>query len=408
MGFLEQQMVAAQQRGESAGHDYFEDGLGMVEGQMGEQSALEQRRAQLEHGLGSDVQLDHDGVIDWQADEAERGRVGLVRKDGAGQLSRTQRKAKRETQSLYEQAYKLDAAGDHAKADEIRAQADQAFESAGLGSHFEVADRYDPRMQKGSKQLQSASGRLAGETVRDANELMDPDSETTKSFRDSLTKGALAEVDAAETNAGRALATQERSAIRSNRDAALATGGARSFGSEAALNARSSERFAGQRAEVATNAGAARAQIHSKAAQFYETFKREWAVDAAQAGRDYINNVSFVRDSYRQMQISLTGIFAELSATAGAASMGLAGTAMQTSADIYATDKAADAAEKAAKQEMYGSIVGGVLGILGGAFKMGGGSGSTSLTVGAEQMPARDFGGPMGGNYHGYDFGSIA
>jgi putative component of toxin-antitoxin plasmid stabilization module len=363
VGWTEQQSLAQSLRAEEAGHDYFEEGLEAVEGRMAELRGTEQRRAQIEKNLGSDVQLDHGGIQDWQADEGPGYRIALQRLANGPRIA-GQGAIKREANKLFKESYKAAATGDYAKADELRAQAMEAGGALIEGGGFELGEQFKQKKMKGYKALMSESGLMAGGILRDAGELMDRDSETTERFMDSLTSGALAEINAAETNAGRALATQERSAVRSNRDAAMATGGARSFGSEVALAARSAERFAGMRAQTATEAGAARAQVHAQAAQFYENASRTWAVSALQASRDFINDLSFVRDTYNQMQNDLTGMFAQLAGTAGAASMALSSKAMSTAGSIANADRMAAAQEEAAESEMIGSIVGGVLGIV--------------------------------------------
>jgi hypothetical protein len=309
--------------------DYIEEGMDAVDETSGWNMDMERRRKRIEKFLGTDVQLEHGGIRDWQANDYRQAYSytgGSLR----NLESRDQRRAFHDSSALRKEAYQLAAEGKHEEADAKIAQATALENEFGINEEngFALGEKFAPK--KIPNELMSPAMQIHGGNLRDALELRDPESETSQRFMDSLTSGPLAAVDAGERNAGRALATAERTAARGTRDAAMSAGGARSFGTEQATMARSAERFAATRASVATEAGAARAQIHGEAAKFYESFSRAWSIDATAAARDGVNNLSFIRDSFREMQISLTAITAQLAGVGAQTQASLSQQAMQS------------------------------------------------------------------------------
>jgi hypothetical protein len=382
MGYYDrlQAQLATQQAANS--EDYMEGGLEYLEETSGWNEQMEHRRAGLENWLGSDAQLEGEGVKDYLADAEGGWREGLFYNGRPG-LKRLKRQDKdlfakaQEVDALFKQRYEAGAAGDYEKARELDAQARALINEYGLTEEagFSLSEKYKQQMMPGRKALLSPTGMTAGEIVRDANELLDPDSQHTADFKRALTEGAIAQVDAAETSAGRAIATGERAAFRQARDLAGALGGARSFGSEMAVATRSAERFAAMRADVATQAGAGRAQIHAEAEKFYQSFSRAWAVDSLSAAQQWVDSRSFVRDSFREMQISLAGMYSNLSGVGAQVSANLSQTATNAALAMDMQAKQLAAEKKQQTMSLITSIAGLALGALTGglgAWALGG------------------------------------
>jgi hypothetical protein len=165
-----------------------------------------------------------------------------------------------------------------------------------------------------ARELSSPMAMIVGETLRDARAMQDPNSETSMRFKDSLTSGALAQIDAASLNAERGIASGERTAQRGFRDNRLAAGG-NALGA-AAMSARTSERFSALAAGNETQSGAARAAVHGEAAKTYEAYRREFATSSVNAAQVYMQNIPKFRDAYRaqqmQMATNAAGIMAKV------------------------------------------------------------------------------------------------
>ena len=196
----------------------------------------------------------------------------------------------------------------------------------------------------------SPAGRLIGSQLRDARSLLDPASEATARFKDSLTSAALADIEGGRLASERSLSSAERTGERGRRDTALAYGSSANPNARMAFGARSAERFGSLRAGVETGAATERAKVHGAAAQFYETFSRQYAFDAVGASRAFVNDAAFVRDSYRQMQLTLAtnianaylkvgGIANDRRDTNVSAGADVAGSLIGAAAAIYANRK---------------------------------------------------------------------
>jgi len=274
--------------------------------------------------------------------------------------------------ALYKQANDAAKAGDYDTADQLQAQADALTEQFGLNENFSSegllpgrtgalsfskGDKYDPLFDTegaAESSLGSPTGMLVGGVVNQARQMQDPNSAESMRFKDSLTSGALTAVEQGRQQAVRALGSQERTAVRQQRDMMMGTGAAGQTAKMAAIGARNAERFATQRADVEGQAAAARAGIESDAAKLYEGVRMDMANNAVALSSAWVNNESGVRDNFRQIQNNLVSQYvSDL--------FGLASSATGSMAQMAA----ANAAAKAAKPSTTEQIVGGV-GAVGG------------------------------------------
>ncbi|MGH9669024.1 MAG: hypothetical protein ACRD3A_02800 [Terriglobales bacterium] len=227
-----------------------------------------------------------------------------------------------EVQDLFKAANDAAKAGDFDAADAKHAEAlakigeyglNEQFDPQGLkgdaaGLKFGVGEVYDPMADVGGQAqsaLGSPTGMLVGNVVNNARQMMDPNSAESLRFKDALTSGAIAAVEASRTNALRAMATEERGAARSMRDSLLQQGGATQSAKMASLASRAAERFAAGRAGLETQVGAQRAQIYGDAAKVYESFKYDLAQNASALASAWVNDQSGVRDSFRAMHSNM-------------------------------------------------------------------------------------------------------
>lgn len=340
--------------------------------------ATENRRMRVFSELGSDAQADPSVFEGFTSGLSIPGAsLGAWRKSRNKNL-RIRAKRADQINSLYKRSFNAAKAGNHEEAARLRDIANKKANFAGLGGYVR-SNRYglDPITN-------SPSGKLAGSLLRDAAGLLDRDSESAQAFKDSLTEGAIAAIDAAEVSADRRLATDERTAYRQQRDFGLARGSSHSSTASAAVAARTSERFGAMRANVATEAGSGRAQVHAQAAQVYEQYSRSWAVDALGTAMDFVNGAPFIRDSYVAMRnelsiatANLLGVGAQVAGSMGNASIAEAG----------AIDRARIASRRASRNATM-SLITGIASIAVGAltFGVGGavvaGLGSTATTLG--------------------------
>lgn len=301
---------------------------------QGTDAAAEQTRGQIEAGLGGGAQMSgaYSGTqardlskytqgltleSEWGSHRDTMSKLGRAG-EGQGAMGQLYGQV-REVNQKYQAAYEAAKAGNFDQADALRAEGDALAQTnnltgdyAGEGQLKSVrvgqSGMFQPLSDTGAAQqaLGSPTGMLVGSQVARARALQDPNSQESVRFRDSLTGGALAAVDAAHENAVRALATQERGAARGGRDALLGRGGASAQVATAAVAARTAERFATQRAGVETEVGAQKAQIFSQAAQVYETFRADFAKSAVSLASAWVNDQSGVRDNFRQLQAQMS------------------------------------------------------------------------------------------------------
>jgi hypothetical protein len=309
---------------------------------------------------------------------------------------------------LMAQAMAASRAGDTARADELKSQADALFTGApmaefkekkgageGLGKFKGKGIQADSPI---GSQLASPAGQIVGGLVHRGEQLLDPESEESQRLISSLTDPALAQLDAAETKAGRALATGERTAQRQMRDLGLAGGAMRAPGAEAAIGARASEEFAGKRADVATTMGAARAQVVGEARAYYETMAPQFAANAVEAADRWVNDRAFINKTYLQLTTSMAQSAMQLSGQVTSSMAGLTGAAYGAGLQHEAQQAALDESSKTdwvsvavgAVAMIAGAFTGGIGTVLGGALMAGkgflgggdGGAGAKSTSGG--------------------------
>jgi hypothetical protein len=249
------------------------------------------------------------------AAKGKKGAISQVRNwELANQIS--------EVNDLFEQANAAAREGNFELADQLHAQAtdlvsqygfNEEFDSTGLGKEtrgvqFSVEQGFDavgdPTGQAEGA-LGSESGMAVGQLLHKARQLQDPNSAETAAFKNALTSGAIAAVDAARTNALRAMATEERGSQRAMRDMALQSGQASQTAKMAAVAARNSERFGTLRAGLETDVGARKAQIYADAEKLYQSFSVDLVNNAVGLASAWVNDQSGVRDSFRAMHANM-------------------------------------------------------------------------------------------------------
>jgi hypothetical protein len=329
-----------------------------AQGQSQEQ-AIERQRADLENYLGSDGAAPPivEGFDTYYTFTSVGSKKGQARMMGAN-VQRWNTEMQR--------AYDLAAAGNMEEANQIKAGIESEYAAYQQSMTGKAGDKAAKRFgtigtstfdrNTAGRAARSPLAQSMSDLVKDSRALMDPESDTSRRFKDALTAGALAETDAAQLSAERTIATQERTSRRQLRDAQL--GGTVKGGLVSALALRNSERFAAMNAEVASEAGARRAQIYGEAARFYEQFKREWATNTVAAAQAYLANASGFRDNYRMMQIDLVKTIA-----------GVWSNQSSNSASMASAFRQAEATEARAKSAMIGSIASSAMSAAGGFMK---------------------------------------
>jgi hypothetical protein len=311
----------------------------------------------------------------------------LARNQVYGQVS--------EVNALYQQAYDAAKAGDFTTADQLQAQAAQLTSQYNLNENFDAsgvgggpglkfstgakfAKLFDEQGQT-EQALGTPEAMLVGGVVNNARQMMDPNSAESMRFKDSLTSGAVAAVDASRDAALRELGSAERTGTRERRDMMLKSGAAGQTAKMAAIGARSAERFATSKATLEGGAAAAKAQIYSDASKTYETFKYGLAHDAQSMAQAWVSGASGMRDDFRKLQDSLvsnyvdklfgfattsqTNMVVQQGQKAAGDSGGVAGAL--SGAVAGASAGAAIGGPAAVYTGLAGAVVGGVLGYLG-------------------------------------------
>lgn len=234
---------------------------------------------------------------------------------------------------LLEQAQQAAREGDVEQAERLKAQADeQLFQGIrGPGVSDEslrtaYTFREDP-IELARSQLDSPLARQTGELVKQGREFLDPESETSTRFKRSLT-----------TNAQRSIAAEERDSLRRSRDIGLSRGAGRNPYNERAVDARTRERFASERAAVET-----------EAARFFEDFSRRFSQQTVQLGQAFLQNQGGIRNEF---QSSLDALSTTSSQLANAA------------ADRFEAARARDEAREDSRTEFQRELIGTGVGVL--------------------------------------------
>jgi hypothetical protein len=268
----------------------------------------------------------------------------------------------RKANQLMEQAQEASRNGDIATASRLRAQAENTLADPG-GRHagwYPVLGAEDIRSAfvlnqnpevEGATRLSSPMAKTAGQLVKQGREFLDPESETSRGYRQSLTEGAQ-----------RSIAAESRSAQRQARDFGLMRGSARSPGQAAHVGAAIKRDFAQQRAQVET-----------QAAQQYEAFSRQFAADSVSFGQAFLQNQSFVREPFQAARDNLLTSGAELANRTADRSLKFSG----ESAERHAKSKART-------MSIVTSVVGAVVGIatMGVGLAVGGAAGTALISAG--------------------------
>lgn len=233
------------------------------------------------------------------------------------------RKFETEANELMQQAENAARAGNMEEADALKKQAQEMI--GGLTAQAQrgynlTTDARTAALQKAG----SAQGRIVGGLLKTARGFMDPESSESQGFRRSLTEGAE-----------RSIAAESRQAQRQIRDLGMVRGAGRSATAQQAIAARSAEEFAAQRA-----------QVHTEANQFFQTFRLGFAKDAVQTAQDWVNNASGVRDAYNDRVANMKGALSENS--------------MKLADQFWAKYGADVAHERARKAGTFGKVMGGI------------------------------------------------
>lgn len=230
-----------------------------------------------------------------------------------------------ETQAndLMQQAEDAARAGNFEEADRLKKQAQDLI--GGLGPRAQrgynlTTDARTAALQKAG----SAQGRIVGGLLKTARGFMDPESAESQGFRRNLTEGAE-----------RSIAAESRAAQRQIRDLGMVRGAGRSATAQQAIASRSAEEFAAERA-----------QVHTQANEFFQTFRLSFAKDAVQTAQDWVNNASGVRDAYNDRIANVKGALSENS--------------MKLADQFWAKYGSDVAHERARKAGTFGKVMGGI------------------------------------------------
>lgn len=234
---------------------------------------------------------------------------------------------KDEANTLLEQAEQAYRAGDISTAEQLR---EQALE---MPSDIPFAFDWDLQNEMGiweqswnltpgegvRTQAEAAAaspiGQTVGDIVRRGRGLMDRDSQEYQDFYDALTGGALAEAEAGQIMGERAIAAEQRQLGRDIQQQSARRGAARSQYGDRAIMARSAERSALQRANLALQTKTEMARIHAQAGQFLEEFAPSFAANAVSLGRAYAQGSPGIRSQFQNSLSSLAATSAQLAST---------------------------------------------------------------------------------------------
>lgn len=349
----------------------------------------EANKKALQLGLGTEAQLEHGGIRDWQADENGGYRFGYTIKDirkaglfGTVKNAGLNAKDLRQANKYWEGSYKAAVEGDFETADRLRAVAMSWAEEHGLTDLLDES-KFDAKKMKRHQQLMSQTGLLAGEIVSYAGDLRDPESPESQALIESLTDGPIAQIDAAENDAHQAISMQSRIAERKRRDLTATMGGARSFGAETAIQGALDVRFAQGHSAAASTAGAARASIYGDAQKFYLNFREQYGISALDVARKWTNSRAFVNDTYRALQASLAGATADFNLAAAGQQQQVALTAFTTNANLQSYQDQIKAQKQGQWMSLIAGVVGASIGAIGAVVAASYGAQADAATSGA-------------------------
>lgn len=157
----------------------------------------------------------------------------------------------------------------------------------------------DPE-QAARRALGSTQGMIVGQMVRKGQDLLDTQSAASKELRSLLQDESLAALEEGRINAGRAIASEQRTFQRQAEMAAARRGSSANPAREAAIAARVAERFGSQKAQAETQFAERSAQIRQQANTFYATYRDQFATNAIGLAQQWVNNQSGVRDEFTQ------------------------------------------------------------------------------------------------------------
>ena len=243
--------------------------------------------------------------------ELDEGMVGtMMAQKYSGGLDELLRGNLEQANVFMDQAQAAARGGDMEAAASFRSQADNILTDAGdrTGGLYPILNAEDVRAAfsynerpelVGDARLNSPMAQTVGELVHQGGEFLDRGSKTSRDFRASLTEGATAAVRAGEENAQRAIAAEARGASRQARNFGLQRGAARNAANAAHVQARVNEGFARDRASVATDAAGKIAQIEAHAAQTFETFSRNFAMDSVGFAQAWLTGQGGIREEFQ-------------------------------------------------------------------------------------------------------------
>jgi len=215
---------------------------------------------------------------------------------------------------LMAQAEEAARAGDFEGAEKFRQQAEAFANEKGISilggqgrDNLANIITFAPNIQdQAAANLSNPMAQTVGKLVKQGGEFLDPDSETSKRFKESLTEGAIEQIDFGERSALRGVVQERRQAERQFRDIGLSRGAGRSPYSERAVSARLGERFAVTQADIREQAAAERAGVISEANQVFEQFSREFARNSAAFGQAFLQNQAGIREQFQGAMDQLT------------------------------------------------------------------------------------------------------
>lgn len=300
------------------------------------------------------------------------------------------RKALKENADLWKQSYAAAAEGDYERAQELRNQAQaqlgelglvgedgsisEALSAEGVGGADFHQMKMGPEAKAAWKDLQSPTALMVGERVSEAAALQDPESEESKRFMASMVDDPVAELELAEDQSYDALALAERESARASRDFSGAAGSMRSFGAEQAMRDRSSERFGLGYAMTRQQTAVAKAKVFGEAARFYNEYRTAYADSALAAAENWVNNQSFVRDSFRSLQMSAATALAGIATTGAQLAQQTGMTAMAISSNERLANQEMAFAAQQAKAESIANMSGALMGASGSLLKYAAGA----------------------------------
>lgn len=318
--------------------------------------ALQQRQStenllkQHEQLLGSDAQMGYTGPTQelipylgrYQAEQGGLESVGAYDKKHKNLYSDALNLNLTSANNILAQAEAAARAGNFDEAARLKAQADTTLTDLGpkknrfgpgvanaeqLKMLFNYVGPDDTTLA--NAQLQSPMARLAGQTVKDARDFQDWNSEASIRQRRLLTEGGE-----------RSLASGEREGLRSARMERMQAGG---MGIQAGQARVLDER---QREGYATE----RAQLRSQADSQFSTWSRQYAENATGFANAFLQNQAGIRDQY---QAAIENLKAGLSQM----SSGFANQYQQMGMQGLSLGANADAADTQFKRELMTALV---------------------------------------------------